>query len=111
MGKILLSLAGMNYTITRWSDSSGPSREQIKSAFDAENLPASIWSNGPNDRYSAHTHPYHKVLYCLAGSIVFHINGDNAELKAGDRLDLPPGISHAASVGPEGVTCMEAAKD
>jgi hypothetical protein len=30
--------------------------------------------------------------------------------EAGDRLDLPPDTEHAATVGPDGVTCLEAAK-
>src|SRR5215469_6807205 len=27
------------------------------------------WSNGPYDSYAAHSHAYHKVLYCARGSI------------------------------------------
>src|SRR5260370_879560 len=29
------------------------------------------WSNGPHDRYAAHSHPYEKALYCGDGSITF----------------------------------------
>jgi hypothetical protein len=31
------------------------------------------------------------VLFCLAGSIVFHTDDGDIELTAGDRLDLEPG--------------------
>jgi hypothetical protein len=31
-------------------------------------------------------------------------------LVCGDRLDLPAGTPHAATVGPNGVTCWEAAR-
>jgi hypothetical protein len=31
-------------------------------------------------------------------------------MKPGDRLDLPARTLHAATVGPEGVTCLEAAR-
>lgn len=65
------------------------------------------WSNGPGDTYGWHDHPYHKSLRCLEGSIVFHTDGGDVELKAGDTLELPPGARHAATVGPAGVRCQE----
>ena len=55
-------------------------------------------------------HGYHKVLYCVSGSIVFHTNEGDFPLEPGDRLDVEPGTEHAATVGPGGVQCMEAAK-
>lgn len=79
-----------------------------RAAFDAAGLTPSTWSNGPGDTYGRHEHSYHKVLYCVAGSIVFQTPHGDLELVAGDRLDLDPGTPHAATVGPAGVTCMEA---
>ena len=84
--------------------------ETIRAAFAAEGLSPSTWSNGPGYRYGAHEHPYHKVLYCVDGSITFHTDDGDITLHAGDRLDLPPRTRHSATVGPEGVTCMEAAR-
>lgn len=49
------------------------------------------------------------MLDCVAGSIVFHVEGDNHLLSSGDRLDIEPGTEHAASVGPQGVQCGEVA--
>lgn len=69
------------------------------------------WSNGADETYAPHTHPYHKVLYCVAGSIVFHVDGDDHMLSPGDRLDVEPGTEHAASAGPRGVQCGEVAVD
>jgi mannose-6-phosphate isomerase-like protein (cupin superfamily) len=68
------------------------------------------WSNGPGDRYDWHHHPYHKVLYCMDGSIAFHLRDGDVELVAGDRLDIHPLTEHAATVGDEGVTCVEASR-
>jgi quercetin dioxygenase-like cupin family protein len=84
---------------------------EVAEALRAEGLEPREWSNGPGDTYGWHDHPYHKVLYCLEGSIVFHLDSSDVDLTAGDRLDLPPGTRHAATVGPRGVRCVEAARD
>ncbi len=68
------------------------------------------WGNGPGDRYGWHSHDYHKVLFCLSGSITFHTASGDIELSPSDRLDLPPGTDHAATVGPAGVECVEASR-
>ena len=68
------------------------------------------WSNGPGDRYTAHSHSYEKVLYCVDGSITFILeaqDGKRIELKVGDRMVLPAGTLHSAVVGQGGCTCIE----
>ena len=67
------------------------------------------WSNGPHDRYAAHSHPYEKVLYCVDGSITFVLEREGRQLvlEAGDRMVLPAGTQHSAIVGPAGCTCIE----
>ena len=85
-------------------------RGELEARLRAEGLDAGAWSNGPHDRYGAHEHGYDKVLVCASGSIRFGLpaTGSVAELRPGDRLDLPAGTAHAALVGPDGVTCLEA---
>lgn len=68
------------------------------------------WGNGPGDTYGWHAHDYHKVLFCLEGSITFHLRDGDVALEAGDRLDLDPGTEHAATVGPRGCSCIEATR-
>ena len=87
------------------------SRADIEAAFAEDGLSPHAWSNGPGDTYDWHSHGYHKVLYCVRGSIVFHMRDGDRELRPGDRLDVPPGAEHAATVGPDGVECMEAARE
>jgi len=76
----------------------------------AEGLDPSPWSNGPGDRYSVHQHGYDKVIVVASGSIVFGLPDleDAVALAAGDRLELPAATRHDATVGPSGVTCLEA---
>ncbi len=41
---------------------------------------------------------------------MFHLPHGDVALGAGDRLDIEPGTEHGATVGPEGVTCVEASR-
>ena len=98
--------------LTRWTEKKLPSEAALLEQFSREGLKPYSWSNGPGDIYQPHSHSYHKVLYCLRGSIIFRVlpEGTDYELRAGDRLDLPPRTEHAAIVGREGVTCLEATR-
>ena len=85
--------------------------EDATATFVAEGCSSpTTWGNGPGDTYARHEHDYHKVLFCLSGSIVFHTDDGDIELRAGDRLDLEPGTTHAATVGPGGCRCVEASR-
>lgn len=86
----------------------GDVEAQAVRQFAAEGLEPSSWSNGPGYRYPTHTHPYAKLLVCVSGSITFHTPFGDIRLGPGDRLDLPAGTPHGATVGPDGVTCWEA---
>jgi quercetin dioxygenase-like cupin family protein len=86
-------------------------RVDAVATFEAEGCSAPrSWTNGPGDRYDRHDHAFHKILFCLSGSIVFHTPDGDVELTAGDRLDLEPGTPHAATVGPQGCDCVEASR-
>lgn len=85
--------------------------DALEGALREEGLSPSWWSNGPGDRYGRHSHPYRKVLVCAEGSIVFHLDDRDVALTAGDRLELEPQTHHAATVGPDGVRCVEAPRE
>ncbi len=85
-------------------------RSELEARLLAEGLDAGAWGNGPGDRYSSHEHSYDKVIVCVDGSIRFGLpaSGRVVDLALGDRLDLPAGTRHDATVGRDGVTCLEA---
>lgn len=94
--------------VARWAGGSAPTEDQLVGRLAAAGLEARRWGNGPGDRYGWHDHPYTKILYCVKGSITFHTSGGDLRLGPGDRLDIPPHTNHAATVGPDGVWCVEA---
>jgi len=83
--------------------------EDLMARLEKEATGCYSWSNGPGDRYGAHSHGYEKVLYCVEGSITFVLEreGRALELAAGDRMVLPPGTVHSAIVGASGCMCIE----
>jgi len=98
--------------VTPWEESDPPTQARLWKLMAEEGLSPYTWSNGPYDVYSAHSHSYNKVIYVAQGSITFGLPelGKELNLKAGDRLDLPAGIVHDATVGAQGVICLEAHK-
>ena len=102
----------MEFKVKRWENANSPTEKELRNIYKAEGLTPYAWSNGPGDRYAAHSHAYHKVLMVVRGSITWVLpeSGERIETGPGDRLDLPRGTMHAAEVGPGGVTCLEGHK-
>lgn len=100
----------MELKVERWEKSVPPSENELRDIYRQEGLNPYPWSNAPGDTYAAHSHAYHKVIYVVWGSITWLLPelGREIETNAGDRLELPQGVVHAARVGSQGVTCLEA---
>ena len=100
----------MQPTVTRWRDAALPTEESLRARIQAEGLQAYAWENDAHDRYAGHSHDFDKVIYVVRGSITFGLpgTGRSLTLHAGDRLDLPRGTVHDATVGAQGVLCLEA---
>ena len=85
----------------------------MKSEFEtkliAEGYTCHTWSNAAGFWYPVHEHAYHKMIVVLEGSITFYLPADKQEvvLKKGDKLEIPSNTEHSATVGPQGVTCLE----
>lgn len=100
----------MEFRIIRWGSGQAPTESELRAIYLQEGLSPYAWSNAPHDIYPAHAHAYHKVINVLRGSITWTLPqlGQEVETFAGDRLELPRGMQHAARVGARGVTCLEA---
>lgn len=96
--------------VTPWSGPQPPTSASLSKLLADEGLSSYSWSNGPFDVYSPHSHNYDKVIYVVEGSITFGLPELNLKftLAQGDRLDLPAGTVHDATVGSVGVVCLEA---
>ena len=103
----------MEFRVIRWGSPVAPTEGELRGIYRQEGLSPYAWSNEPHDTYPAHTHAYHKVIYVVRGSITWILPGEGQEVEThpGDRLELPRGTLHAARVGPQGVTCLEAHRE
>ena len=99
--------------VVRWDSRKPPDESAIRIRFAADSLEPHRWSNEAFVAYSDHRHSYTKVLYVVRGSITFTLTdqGRAIDLQPGDRLELPPNTNHTALVGPNGVVCLEAARE
>ena len=95
---------------TTWEGPAPRDGAAIESRFRDEGLSPHGWGNGPGDRYGRHAHDYDKVLYCVSGAITFHTDSGDFTLAPGDRLEVDAGTEHSATVGPDGVECLEASR-
>jgi quercetin dioxygenase-like cupin family protein len=79
--------AGVKRTDLQRHDLSAPGREAIQVRVDLE----------PGVAFGRHTHPGEEIIYVLAGTLEYDVEGKSpATLKAGDVLFIPAGTVHAA---------------
>jgi quercetin dioxygenase-like cupin family protein len=97
-------------TLERNQEAVPPPETEIVARMRAEGLSPHGWGNAPGDTYGWHEHSYEKVLICVTGEIVFHTTGGDVSLGPGDRMVLAPHTRHAATVGTDGVRCVEASR-
>ncbi|UOQ50036.1 cupin domain-containing protein [Gracilibacillus caseinilyticus] len=43
---------------------------------------------------SSHSHPHEQLTYCLEGSLMFHVNGEEIMIQAGESLRIPSNAVH-----------------
>ena len=61
-----------------------------------------VWEDGPNTRYSEHTHETETAHIILRGEMTLTMNGQTKIYRVGERCDVPAGEVHSAKMGPKG---------
>jgi quercetin dioxygenase-like cupin family protein len=81
-------------------------RDSALAQLAAEGLLVTEWTDAPGVVYPEHVHPDREVRVVLEGSMIVGVDEASHELGPGDRIELEPGVSHWARVGPDGVTYL-----
>ena len=61
-----------------------------------------VWEDGPDCRYSEHTHATDTAHIILEGEMALTMSGRTTTYRVGERCDVPAGAVHAAHMGPGG---------
>lgn len=64
----------------------------------------SAWLDSPDFSYPAHTHKDTTAHIIVAGRMYVTMQGIEHDLQPGDRIDIPAGMIHIATMGPDGCT-------
>jgi quercetin dioxygenase-like cupin family protein len=84
--------AGTTRTDLQRHDLSIPGREVFQARVDF----------APGASFPRHRHPGEEIIYVLAGTLEYEVDGKPVTVKAGDVLFVPTGVIHAArNVGKE----------
>jgi len=61
----------------------------------------------PNVKVPEHHHENEQLGFVIRGTLVFTIDGDSRELRAGDTYVIPSHVPHDVVAGPEGATVVD----
>lgn len=98
--------------VTLWEGQGPPVEEDLRARLVAEGYQVVRWRNEPATGYPPHAHIYPELLWLVAGSltIVLPAEGRLLYLAAGDRAELPQGLTHGSIAGPEGAVYLLATR-
>jgi mannose-6-phosphate isomerase-like protein (cupin superfamily) len=60
------------------------------------------WQDAANECYPDHSHPQDTAHVILAGEMTLTCEGRRRTYRAGERVDVPAGVTHSAAMGPAG---------
>lgn len=101
----------MKLALILWTQATAPEEATLRRRLTDDGFAVLRWSDRAHHTYAPHHHDHDESLFGVRGSITFHIAGADYRLGPGDRLILPRGTVHAATVGPEGATYLIGERD
>jgi GrpB-like predicted nucleotidyltransferase (UPF0157 family) len=77
-------------------------KDYLKKVLETEGYPIVYeWVDKPNTEYAEHFHKGKVSFYVMKGSVTF-LTGITRTVKAGERFDVPVGVTHTAKVSNDG---------
>ncbi|HET6373906.1 MAG TPA: cupin domain-containing protein [Candidatus Polarisedimenticolia bacterium] len=85
-----------------WDGDGAPVRSRLEETLLEEDFDPFAWVDEPGKEYELHSHTHDESIWVIHGSMRFKVGPQQFELGPGDRLMLPRGSQHEATVGPDG---------
>ncbi|MDO8520055.1 MAG: cupin domain-containing protein [Deltaproteobacteria bacterium] len=84
--------------IVSWEHQYLPEETRLREQLSNEGYSVFLWADSAGTSYPPHRHEVDESIWVLNGEISFGIGGKEYALKSGDRLILPAGTEHTASI-------------
>lgn len=96
----------MKLELISWPVNGEPEEGVLRQRLEAEGFAVWCWSDEAGTTYEPHSHEEDESLWVVDGEIVFGVDGSEYRMGRGDRLMLPRGTVHTATVGTAGATYL-----
>lgn len=70
----------------------------------------SVWLDSPDFSYPEHAHKETTAHIIVTGQMYLSMDGVVHELQPSNRIDIPAGMPHVATMGPDGCTYVSGEK-
>jgi quercetin dioxygenase-like cupin family protein len=94
----MASSGGKKPEVVAWGRPGAPTEQEAEARLSQEGYESFVWNDLAGQTYPRHRHDVDECLWVLKGEMTFTVDGKDYVLKAGDRLYLPSGTPHTASV-------------
>ncbi len=85
-----------------WNGNGEPIRHELEEVLLEDGFDPFAWIDQPDKRYELHAHSHDEMIWVIRGSMRFKVGDRRFDLGPGDKLALPRGHQHEASVGADG---------
>ena len=62
------------------------------------------WTDAPDTEYKEHAHKDRVSFFLVEGGLSMTLGGKTIIIQVGERMDVPVGVKHTATIGPHGCT-------
>ena|SRR3989338_5612289 len=92
----------MEIEIVSWNRHYLPEETHLREQLNREGYSVFLWADSAGTTYPPHSHEVDESIWVIKGEIAFGIGGREYLLKTGDRLLLPSGTTHTATIPDSG---------
>ena len=98
--------------VSLWDGPGRPTEEILRARLTADGYQAVKWASEPATGYPPHAHIYPELLWLISGSLTVILTAEKRllELVAGDRIEIPRGLSHGTMAGADGAVYLLATR-
>jgi len=89
-----------------WNGVGEPGEAALRRQLEQEGFEVHVWRDPADRSYGEHRHTCDESLWIVRGSMRFEVGERAYPLGPGDRLELPAGVAHRATAGPDGASYL-----